>query len=194
MTTLDKETALHKEHSPRYHVNTADLVERMADLTGDKSLKELFERMQDVAGWFVMPDERYVLLGETTHSKPPAPVVAASKKVKGLAPLAKAGYGIVKHDGGYLAAVAAFHKNNRKHVDELSFSWFDAGSRVISDSGYYSKRKGSQHAYTVSNAAHNVLLVDGQDLKARRPYGSAIVAVGEHEGWYAILEIGRAHV
>src|SRR5690606_29787779 len=185
---LDKETGVHKEHSPRYHASTAALVSRMAALTGDKALKESAERMYDVSGWFVMPDERFALFGETIYSKSPKQSVAASAGKKGLAPLDSGGYGIVKHGDSYLAAVAAFHGARRKHLDELSFSWFDGGSRIIADSGYFTRRKGSQHQYTVSSSAHNVLLVDGQELRLRgRPYGSAIKAMGEHEGWYALM-------
>ena len=185
---VDQKTGVHKEHSPRYHGSTAGLVERMASLTGDKTLKEWAERMYDVSGWFVMPDKRFALLGETIYSKPPKRSVSASAGKKGFAPLDRVGYGIVKQEGSYLAAVAAFHGERRKHLDELSFSWFDAGSRIIADSGYFTRRKGSQHQYAESSAAHNVLLVDDKELKLRgRPYGSAITALGEHEGWYALM-------
>jgi hypothetical protein len=127
-------------------------------------------------------------VGTTRFTKFPKWARTAGTKQIGLSPYDNSGFSIVKQKDSYLLALAVYHDERHKHRDELSFSWLEAGSRIITDSGHYSYRsEKAEGRYATSTRAHNTLMVDNEDFDLKRPYGSGMRATGDKDGWYAII-------
>ena len=67
-----------------------------------------------------------------------------------------------------------------KQKDDLTFSWFDNGSPIITDSGKYSYNSDSKTAFYRSRFAHNTITIDDESpfLYRPSPYGSGIKGSG----------------
>lgn len=101
---------------------------------------------------------------------------------------------------GYLAFSAAFHSRAHKHADDLNVVWYDRGHQILTDAGRFGygdllpadsplRREGFYYAtpqrqYVEGTAAHNTLMVDGQNQqrRTREPYGSGIGECTEKAG------------
>jgi hypothetical protein len=202
---VDIPTAVELEHSPSYQA----LVERMIDdylrhrAGAPDWLRELQARMREVAWWLTMPNGQLWPGGDTVRGKPAPDYVPGPPEDAGLAPTLSAGFGIVKGSDSYFATTAAFHRRSHKQRDDLGFELFWAGRPVISDSGRNGVAPSNRAAarFPDSALAHSTITLGarwhGPSL-AGKPYGTALTAQGERDGWYAIegrhLGLARAGI
>lgn len=155
---------VHREHSPKYHwmVLRTVLGLRAAGLLSSQEHRGLLERAQEAFAWFVLPNGRLVMFGDTEHrlvtgverdditnenllfvltdgreGKPPSETLRA---------FPASGYVVVRDEwtpegeggaGSYLAQTSAFHSRTHKHADDLSFVWYDRGHEILTDAGGY---------------------------------------------------------
>jgi hypothetical protein len=181
------------EHSSAYQLLAIRAVEDfLAAYGGDSELSGLLEQMRVAAGWFVKPNGELTQFGDSDLE--PTPPWALEEERDGLKAFFDAGFAFVRAAGesgdtGYLAVTDGFHNVTHKHADELSFELFDHGTTVVDDTGLYDKDPGPIRDFVVSDRAHSVLTVDGQDWPVGDPgvaYGSGLLAAGDGDGWYAI--------
>jgi len=180
------------EHSTSYQFLAIRVVERFLRWAGGRrpALERDLRRMRRAAAWLVAPDGRHTLLGDSRMLKAPADIAALAERRRGLAVFGDAGIAVVRDGGSHLVVAAGFHNTTHKHADELSFELSEAGRRVVTDTGMYHKDPGEIRDFVVSARAHNTLTVDGETFKVSSPgrtYGSGLLAVGDGDGWYAIL-------
>jgi hypothetical protein len=184
---IEPSSGLDREHTPLYQVVMTDYLDAYLRLTEPRpELAALLDRMRAAASWLTMPDGELVPLGDTPYHRP-APDYALADDL-GLAPTLAAGVGIVKTPGTYFATQAAYFRKAHKTADELTFDLFGHGRRLVVDPGRHPSvdRPRARRRYASRARAHSVLTVDGGGLDRRRPYGSALDAQGEGDGWYAI--------
>lgn len=183
-----KRAVLYLGQSPSEHFSAIQRAAQMAELVKNPDLDKIEKDMKEAAGWLVPPDGNQLMLG-TTRSRPvPDWAKKQANALSGMSPFDDSGWSVVKDKQSYLIATAAYHPNSFKQADDLTFSWSELGKRIISDTGFYSySSRSSQGRYANSSSAHNTLTVDGQNFKPGKPYGSAIKAVGEDSGWYAVM-------
>lgn len=186
------------EHSPGYHFLVINFLDRLQKLPGQDSpeLARLDRRMRRVAPWFVMPDGYITRLGDTARKPAPPWASQRSRSYRGLSPTRRSGFAIVKQPNAYLSVAAGYHRGAvHKQADELTFELYDRGGHIVTDTGRYGAARDKKDpakranlAFTKSSQAHSGLLVDNRnvDFKEHEPYGSAIDAVGQGDGWYAI--------
>jgi len=181
------------EHSSAYQLLAIRAVEDFLGAYGtDDELSGLLEEMRASAGWFVKPNGELTQFGDSDLG--PVPAWALEEEQDGLKAFFGAGFAFVRAAGetgdtGYLAVTDGFHNVTHKHADELSFELFDHGTTVVDDTGLYDKDPGPIRDFVVSDRAHSVLTVDGQDFPIDDPefaYGSGLLAAGEGDGWYGI--------
>jgi hypothetical protein len=177
------------EHSAFYQLAIRKEVEFFRKLVDGGALRPLYRRMTDVAGWFVEPDDRLVLLGSTNQKTVPQDIRQEAAGDAGLRWLRRSGLAFVKSAGAYLSFAATFFNGSHKHSDDLSFDLYDAGRRIVTDSGEYDKDGGRWGRFAVSPQAHSTLTVDAKGFgrDGRRSYGSGMLARGRGDGWFAIL-------
>ena len=179
------------EHSANYQLVAIGLLRDFLGADrGDGELGELLKRMKRVAGWLTMPDDQLVLLGDTNRRRVGEAVLNRARNAEGLLFLPRSGLAVVRRQepAAYLSTAATFFSGVHKHSDELTFDLFDRGQRIVSDSGNFTKDRGSFREFSRSPAAHSVLTVDGQSFTRERgaAYGSGLTAAGSGAGWYAI--------
>ena len=194
--TVDVASGIHLEHSPAYHAWITNIASGLSDNVGlaQDELVPLLARMQEAGGWLVQPDGNYPQFGDTDRRGAPGWMQESAGTAEGLGWLDTAGVGVVREDGSYLAFASWYHSSVHKHSDELSFVWFDAGNRIIVDSGrygYYYDEPG--RIYAESNPAHNTVHF-GDPFRSRDvdPYGSGMIDATQTDGWYAMLGENRA--
>lgn len=180
------------EHSTSYQFLAIRVVERFLRWVGGRrpALRRDLRRMKRAAAWLTAPDGRHTLLGDSRMLTAPGDIRARAERQRGMAVFADAGLAVVREGGSHLVVAAGFHNTTHKHADELSFELAEAGRRVVSDTGMYHKDPGDIRDFVVSARAHNTLTVDGETFKVTSPgraYGSALLATGTGDGWYAIL-------
>ncbi|MQA89841.1 MAG: hypothetical protein GEU90_06355 [Gemmatimonas sp.] len=191
--TINETEAVHLEHSPAYHLVIVNLVRRLRHQTevGGAELDDLLRRLEETAAWFVMPDGTLPELGDTDQVAAPAWVLdRIPGDTSGCRLFSESGYAVVRTPESYLIATAGYHGSGHKHADELSFVLYEAGRRIVGDSGRYGYYESDPHrVYARSSHAHNVLVVDDQSFgwKGATPYGSGILAGGEDGGWFGIV-------
>lgn len=194
---IHPQEAVDLEHSPGYHFLLYNLVQDTLRLPGqrDPGLLSVASRIRAVAGWFVMPNGRLTRLGDTAVKTAPVWARAQARRLRGFAPTAGTGFGIVKAGGGYLSVAAGYHPYGHKQADELTFELYDRGRQIVTDTGRYGAArqrtdpaKARALAFTKNSQAHSVLVVDdvSYPVAAYKPYGSGIQARGAGAGWYAI--------
>ena len=188
---VEWDEGFHKEHSPRYHFIATEILERVLRVvvSEDPEFTALLARMQEAAGWLIMPDGHLPQMGDTTFWPAPQRYRDLGAGDSGLANSRRSGYAIVKEPGRYLIVSAGYHATTHKHADELTFDLFESGQRIVSDTGPYLYEPADRNRqYALSSAAHSVLTVDGQSFPRGRSliYGTGITAMGQGSGWYAI--------
>jgi Heparinase II/III-like protein/Heparinase II/III N-terminus len=189
--TIEWDEGVQLEHSPAYHLAMTHYVRRILGLPGadGEMLGQLLTRLEDTAGWLVLPDGTLPELGDT-DSIPAASWAARSAEGKhGLKILPRAGLAVVKEQDSFLIVSAWYHGRGHKHADELSFILYETGHRVLGDSGRYGYYENEPaRMYARSSQAHNALIVDGEsfDWQSAEPYGSGILGGGSGAGWHAI--------
>jgi hypothetical protein len=179
------------EHSADYHFLAIRLAEQFLQYAGDDPrISGLVARLKDAAVWFVEPDGKYPLIGDSSADRAAVEYRKAANRLNGHRAFLDAGYFVVSRTKRYFAAMAGFHNGSHKHADELSFELFDRDTRVITGPGKYGYDRDARRAYVLSNSAHSVLTVDKKPWPrdGSAAYGSAIEASGEGEqGWFAAL-------
>lgn len=194
-STVSFDEGAHLEHSTAYQFAIVNLVSRLAaNVDGVPELDELLGRLRRTAAWHVTPAGRLVQLGDTDDIEAPAWARDAASHLRGLNALFDAGQAFVRDGNSYLAVTAAHHGSGHKQADDAGFALVEGGRVLLGDAGrwgYYEREP--DRLYARSNRAHNVLVVDDEDLDWRHadPYGSGLLAAGEGDGWYAILVSNR---
>lgn len=157
------EDGVHREHSPGYHLLVLETFDRMlaSRLIEDSWFSERRRPIPEALAWFVLPNGRFSMFGDTGHAFSPQLSHADDPELRfvmtagreGSPPgettrtFADAGYVVIRdrwpkghHDFSncaYLAQIAGFHSRAHKHADDLSFVWYDRGREIITDSGRY---------------------------------------------------------
>jgi hypothetical protein len=156
---------VHREHSPKYHWLVMDTIEglRSAGLLDEEEHGSGLNRMQEALAWFVLPNGRLAMFGDTDHREmtglqwphlrneslrfvlsggregtPPADSIRA---------FPASGYVVCRSHwpagtedfsrGSYLAQACAFHSRTHKHADDLTMVWYDRGQEILVDAGGY---------------------------------------------------------
>lgn len=209
----------HLEHSPDYHrMLVSSFLGAMDDgLLTDPETELRTKRAEEAMGWFLQPDRSIVQIGDSPAriAKPAdramrAPhtrfLVSEGKEgvpnKRELMVLQESGYAFVRSpqptgqddhlSAGYLTLMAGFHSRAHKHCDDLSITWFDAGTEILIDAGRFGyldqlpanspqRQEGffygrPERQYVERTRAHNTIQADGRehDRRERSPYGSAI--------------------
>jgi|GEM_PF-2757638 len=189
---IDREEAIHLEHSPYYHWIIQGALARFAagGLFGGLDLAGLTRRMEKSGAWLVAPDGTLPPIGDTPMDKrPPRSAAAICATCTGMKVFPAAGYAVVKVADSALIVTAAHHPTAHKHADDGSFCLYEKGRPLILDSGNPGyEYDGSEFLYGTSPAAHATVCVDGFDwAKKSPPHGSGMVASTESTGLYALL-------
>ena len=179
------------EHSTDYHFLVIKLAEAFQGFAGpDPRIEGLLSRLRETAAWFVQPDGKHALIGDSSADRAPVEFRQEANRLNGYRTFQDAGYFVVRRGKRYLAVMNGFHNESHKQSDELSFELFDRDKRVITGPGKYGFDRDGKRAYVLSNAAHSVLTIDKKpwSRQGRHAYGSGIAAsgVGDH-GWFAML-------
>jgi heparinase II/III-like protein len=190
--TIDREDAIHLEHSPHYHWNIQSALSRLAaaGLFDGLDLANLACQMEKSGAWLVAPDGTLPPIGDTSVGERPTPAVATiSRSRSGMRVFRAAGYAAIRSGGSALFVTAAHHPTAHKHADDGSFCLYEGGRPIILDSGSPGyEYESPEFAYGTSPAAHAGICVDGFDwTQTNSPYGSGIVASSELDGIYAVL-------
>jgi Heparinase II/III-like protein/Heparinase II/III N-terminus len=184
---------VHKEHSPGYQIYIRDLVKLLHEQAGigGERLGQLVEKLDEAAGWMVLPDGNLVPFGDTDiQSEAPAFAKEAAGG-EGLVPYLRTGYVFVRQNDSYFGVTCGYHSYAHKHADELSWCLYEGGHLVIGEASRYGYRdeKDPARIYARASHGHNALIVDDESFPWREqdPYGTGLLAAGEGEGWYAVL-------
>jgi hypothetical protein len=180
------------EHSMGYYDHAINLVDdylRTVDPT-DSELRGARRGLVTSLAWLTLPDDRMAMFGDTSLDRPQDEVQAEAKGQDGLWVAPTSGYAVVKDraSGAWLGIASSYHSGVHKHSDELSFELFEAGERIVSDTGQYHKDRDEFFKFQRSPSAHSTLVVNGKQLDSEqaRPYGSGIEAWGSGDGWHAV--------
>lgn len=178
------------EHSTTYQFLVINVLQRFLSTRGIErpSLKKTLAQMKVQSGWLIMPDKRWLQAGDSYQDRADRGELERYKAAKGMRVLPKSGFAFVRKGKRYLSVLADFHNPFHKQSDELSFDLYDQKTRVVSDSGLYTKDPGPYFDFQESAEAHSTMTVDGQDFSrlAGDAYGSGILASGQGGGWFAI--------
>src|SRR4051794_3831172 len=182
------------ENSSSYHLAVLKLIRQFTALAGGAappSLHGLTRRMTDVAGWLIAPDGKRVLLGDS-NLKATAPYAArAGRNDDGMLFLRRSGIGVVKKpppDPSYLLFASTFQNGTHNQADALTLDLFDAGQRILTDSGLYDKDEDPWQVFSRSSYSHSVMTIDGKTFPLDKKYrfGSGLEASGQGGGWFAM--------
>jgi hypothetical protein len=180
---------VHTEHSPEYHFFVLNTVKAMM-LTGWYSefteVVELIKKVDQVAPWLIMPDGRYISIGDSSVTAPSSSRIARYKaEMAKFAPARQfdVGYGIIRSPFGeaierqhLLFFMASFQSPGHKQSDDLSIFWHDVGQDILIDPGKFSYTVDKWREYFLSTRAHNTVEIDGKNFSrlAADAYGSAL--------------------
>jgi len=176
---------VHKENSPEYHAFALARLKTMSRSGWfDRfNLPTLVKSVEQIDGFFLLPDGRRVPIGDSNGSPPKAVdncVFVASEQS-----WSDSGYAVFRDDGGgrvdnasYLLMMGAFNSTTHKHDDDLSVIWFE-GQDILQDAGKYAYKRGQERTFCRSRRAHNtveVTSVSGEDTTQRDnlPQGSLV--------------------
>jgi hypothetical protein len=194
---FDERAGVYLEHSAVYDFFVLELMRQMEERIDDSALAADTDRLEQTFPWLVTPQGTVTQLGDSPIQVAMPWARRAAAKLRGIAPTAEAGYGIVSDPatGGYLSVTAGYHSAFHHQADELGFELYERGQRIVADTGRYGFFRDALdtgrvglHEFTQSSEAHSALIVDGKNRggKEGKPYGSAIEATGSGAGWYAI--------
>lgn len=179
------------EHSAGYQFLAIRLAERYLSFRGsDPAVEAAIARLEATAPWFVAPDGKTPLIGDTEEERVESEYRAAAKQLNGMAAFPQAGYAVVRRNKSYFAALAGYHNGSHKHGDDGSFELHDNEVRVLTGSGKYGFDRNDLRLLNVSNTSHSTLTVDDGPwpTDGAGAYGSGILATGEGgSNWYAVL-------
>ena len=137
--------------------------------------------MREVDGWLVEPDGQIPQFGFSDLVDAPDFAQREARRDDGMLSLIRTGLAVVRQPGSYLSVLSMFHSLAHKQADDLSFDLFDAGLRIVSDTGLYNKDRNDYYEFATSAAAHSTLTVDGEPfpLDEQHAYGSGLIATGQ---------------
>jgi hypothetical protein len=179
------------EHSADYHFLAIRMAETFLNYAGeDPRIRSTLDRLEDAAPWFIEPDGRYPLIGDSSADRAPVEYRKVANTLNGYRTFLDAGAFVVSRSKRYFATTAGFHNASHKQSDELGFELFDRDTRVVTGPGKYGFDRDERRAYVLSNAAHSVVTIDKQPWPrdGSAAYGSGLIAsgAGDH-GWFAVL-------
>ena len=188
---------VHLEDSPDYHFFAAGLLERLgaSGWYDTPEIGAMRKRIDAVKPWLVHPDGHVVTIGDSANrlrevAAPPGR--ASCGGGVGYRPqcltsrLFANGYGVVRSDwavdpgaASMLFVAASAHTNGHKHADDLTFEWYELGTRILVDTGRYGYHKDDVRAFVQSTRAHNTVEIDGEDFATRSAdrYGSGLESI-----------------
>ena len=150
-------------------------------------MAEIAERANANRGWLVFPNREVARIGDNFRSGDPLQSASTTRMIAGrefaVGDFSRSGYAIVRSIGpepverqSMLFMTAMHHNQVHKHADDLSFELFEAGERILIDSGRYDFQWDSMRRYVFSAAAHNTvdLLDEPIITKHTEPYGSGL--------------------
>lgn len=179
------------EHSTTYQFLVINILERFLEVDHKDRplLDKLLSQMHEIAGWLTMPDKRWLQAGNSYQEESDGFAKKIAGDLGGLKTLPESGLAFVRRKHQYLSFLANFHSSTHKHSDELSFDLFEKDTRLISDTGLFTKDPGPRYDFAQSAIAHNVLTVDGLEFPRSDSdaYGSGLLATGEGDGWFGML-------
>lgn len=185
------EHGVHREHAPSYHFFALTVIERLnlVDLFESGRGRERIELAEEMMGWLVYPDGRYIEVGDSSGQGERLANAANhtaclnADDCYAISPTWRSGYGIVRtlpdeadDEASMLFMMGMRYSLVHKHADDLSFELIEAGRKLLVDSGMYGYENDEYRVYTSSDVAHNTVgLADHafhpQDLQ---PFGSAL--------------------
>ncbi|GHC83686.1 hypothetical protein GCM10007079_25030 [Nocardiopsis terrae] len=158
-------TGVHREHSPDYHRMVLDTFQGLieSELLDRTEFAPLIDRIQEALSWFVLPNNRLAMFGDTNHrdvlqehrtrALNPALEFVLTRGSQGKPPgdrwrsFDDAGFFVARDrwptgpedyaDCSYLAQTAGFHSRVHKHADDLSMVWYDRGREILVDAGKF---------------------------------------------------------
>jgi hypothetical protein len=179
------------EHSADYHFLAIRLAERFLSFHGPQAAtEETLARLKSAAPWFVAPDGKMPLIGDTEEQRVDAEYRAPARQLDGMGTFPQAGLAIVRRNKRYFAALAGYHNGSHKHSDDASFELHDQELRVLTGAGKYGFDGNELRAFNVSNTAHSTLTVDNAEWPrdGAGAYGSGLLATGQGgSNWHAVL-------
>ena len=179
------------EHSAGYQLLAIRLAERYLSFHGpDPATEGTLAQLKATAPWFVAPDGKLPLIGDTEEERAPAEFRQPARQLDGMGVFPQAGFAIVRRNKRYFAALADYHNGSHKHSDDASFELHDQELRVLTGAGKYGFDRTELREFNVSSEAHSTLTVDNAEWPrdGDGAYGSGIVAAGEGgSNWFAVL-------
>jgi hypothetical protein len=179
------------EHSAGYQFLAIRLAKRYLTFRGaDQAVTDAIHRLESTAPWFVAPDGKTPLIGDTEEERVEPEYRKAARQLDGMAAFPDAGYAIVRRNKSYFAATAGYHNGSHKHADDASFELHDNEVRVLTGAGKYGFDRNDLRVFNVSNEAHSTLTVDNGawPTDGTGAYGSGIIATGTGgSNWHAVL-------
>ena len=179
------------EHSAGYQFLAIRLAERFLSFHGpDAATEGTLAQLKATAPWFVAPDGKTPLIGDTEEERVDAEYRSAARQLDGMGVFPEAGFAVVRRNKRYFAALADYHNGSHKHSDDASFELHDQELRVLTGAGRYGFDRTELREFNVSAEAHNTLTVDKGEWPrdGDGAYGSGILASGEGgSNWYAVL-------
>ena len=195
---------VHREHSPGYHVLAIDAFEAFAQPAGSGVFRELAERLEQARAatpWFVFPDGRLALLGDTEGDAPTTPpphqrcAAGAPPTCAEVAQLSRSGYAIVRSPWSedaqrafMLIMTSSYNSGAHKHADDLSFELMDGGQMLFVDAGKYSYQGDSMRRFVRSVRAHNTVGLETAEIDPIHgtKHASGLEPTEEADGVYTL--------
>ncbi len=157
------------EHSAGYQFLAIRLAKRYLSFRGtDQAVADAILRLEATAPWFVAPDGKTPLIGDTEEERVEPEYRKAAKELDGMAAFPDAGYAVVRKNKSYFAATAGYHNGSHKHADDASFELHDNEVRVLTGAGKYGFDRNDLRVFNISNAASSTLTVDDAPVADRR--------------------------
>lgn len=188
---------VHLEHSPNYHsfaTSKLAFFEESGLYEEFPIIRETRARALEVMYWLVDPSGNMWAIGDTFATAPRDAVIAQGDACELVGRLdrkcvqvwSQDGYVSIRspadvpvEDASGLFFQASFHSNVHKHLDDLSFEWFERGERILIDSGPIGYRVSKMRRYVLSTRAHNTIEIDNENFSRNNDYayGGAVKGV-----------------
>lgn len=189
---------VHVENSPVYHRYALRQLQRSGALERMVSadLRALCATAERVHPWYTFPDGGIADIGDSAGPGDPFTDTAGNEvDLDGtryaVAPFWRSGYGIVRslpdvpaEEASMLLVVATSHSHTHSHADKLSFELYEAGRRLIVDSGKYGYVRDPLRTYIAGSSAHNTVGIEG------RPIQRTEVLLGGTRAFEPVVEDG----
>jgi hypothetical protein len=163
------------ENSPEYHMVIVEELKAFLEQADPKHtegyavLQEKYEKSHVFSNMVLLPDGTLPNIGDTkrmpidlTEYYPEMPALSFGQELVRHS-FYHAGYAIVKNENSYLLFRAGYILDDHHHNDDLSF-WLYKNGDIVSEVGPFGYEYTNPYSeYVRSFAAHNSLLVDGEN-------------------------------